>query len=221
MSTRSLRGRLALCGATLAFAVTAIASPSRADSEFDREIELLGDLLEIREGAVIADLGAGDGDYAIALSRSVGPGGTVYATEIGEDERAEIAAAAAEAGADRVVVEAAQVRSTGLPPHSCDGAYMRGVYHHLTDPEPFAASLFETLRPGGRLVIIDFPPTWWLWLWTPDGIPEDRGGHGIVPEIVVRELEAAGFRPRREIAEWPSSNFVTRDYALVFERPGP
>jgi predicted methyltransferase len=82
-----------------------------------------------------------------------------------------------------------------------------------------AKSLFETIKPGGKLVIVDFPPTRWLALWKPKGVPEDRGGHGIEPETVIKELEAAGFKLTDQLDAWPTSNFVTKNYGLSFYRP--
>jgi len=185
----TLRNRSWLVPALL----TLWANPAFAESTFDRELELLRQLLDVKPGSVIADIGAGTGKYAIALSNAVGKEGRVYATELGAEEREDIAKAAAEAGARQLVVEEAQIASTSLPPASCDAVFLRGVYHHLTEPGSFGADLFATIRPGGRLVVIDFPPTPWLWLWTPTGIPGGRGGHGIRPELLVQELEAAGF----------------------------
>lgn len=197
----------------------ALAPAAAAESNFDREIRLLEQWLAVRDGSILADVGAGEGEYAIALSRAVGDTGQVFATELGADQRREIEAAASEAGAARVAVVEAQIAATGLSDACCDGVFLRGVYHHLTEPEAFGRSLFATLRPGGRLVIIDFPPSFWLALWTPKGIPGDRGGHGIAPEALIRELEAAGFVHVETLAKWPGNNFVTRQYAVVFERP--
>ena len=199
--------------------VAVLAQSAAAESKFEHEVRLLVEGLKLVEGSVIADVGAGDGKFAIALSARVGETGKVYATELSEDDRMDIEASAADAGATRVEVVAAQFEGTGLPAGCCDGVFLSRVYHHLTAPEPFDRSLFETLRPGGRLMLIDFPPTFWLALFTPDGIPENRGGHGVPPEIMIEELEAAGFVRIETIEKWPTSNFVTRNYAVIFERP--
>jgi predicted methyltransferase len=193
--------------------------PVAAESTFDQEIRLLVELLRIAPGDVVADIGAGDGEYAIALARVVGDAGRVYATELEEDDRAAIALAAREAAAQNVVVETARIDGTGLPAASCDGAFLRTVYHHLTEPDAMARSLFATIRPGGRLVVIDFPPSFWLGWWTPEGIPDDRDGHGVRPELVVSELEAAGFVRTETVEKWPGSGFVTKQYAVAFDRP--
>lgn len=199
--------------------VFALAPAALAESSFDREIQRLEKALAVREGSILADIGAGEGEYAIALSRAVGATGRIFASELEADQREAIAAAARAAGATQVTVVAAQFEATGLPDACCDGVFLRGVYHHLTEPGAFGSSLFATLRPGGRLVIIDFPPSFWLALWTPRGIPEDRGGHGIEPELLIRELTAAGFAHVETLSQWPGNNFVTRQYAVIFERP--
>ncbi len=198
---------------------TAVALVGCANDSFDRELDQFLQWFRVRDGAVVADIGAGKGQYAIALSQHVGSSGRVIATEIEAEKREAIVEAAQEAGADRVEVVEAQIEGTGLAPQCCDAIVLRDVYHHLAAPEAFVQSLFDTLRPGGRIAIVDFPPTAWLALFTPDGIPEDRGGHGIAPEIVIRELEAVGFVHLDSVDTWPSNNFVTRTYGLLFERP--
>lgn len=201
---------------TLGALSCAAAQPAAAESRFDRELGLLRDMLALGPEAVVADIGAGDGDYALALAPGVR---TVFATEIEAEKREKLNEAAREQGVENLRVVAAKPDATGLADASCDAAFLRDVYHHVTDPEPFLASLFRTIRPGGRLVMIDFPPTLWLALWTPKGIPENRGGHGITRELLIAEAKAAGFVPIRTVEKWPSSNFVTRTYGVAFERP--
>jgi predicted methyltransferase len=203
-----------LLAALLLFAA---APPALAD-EPDEEIRLLSLWLALAPGKTVADIGAGDGEYAIALANYVLPNGVVYATELEQEQRDEIAEAAQAAGAKNIEVRAAQIESTGLPAGCCDAALVRDVYHHFTAPEKMAASLFETIRPGGRLVVVDFPPTRWLSFWTPKDTP-DRGGHGIEAATLIKELEAVGFQVVDQLDEWPTSNFVTRNYGLSFYRP--
>ena len=194
------------------------AAPAVAESTFEAELRMFTELLAVRPGSVVADIGAGDGDFAIALAPVVGSGGRVYASELASEDRDAIAAAAREAGVGVSVIEAA-IERTGLPADCCDGVFLRTVYHHLTAPEPFTRDLFAAVRPGGRLVVVDFPPSFWLSFSTPDGIPEDRGGHGVPPEVVIRELEAAGFTHLKTVEKWPSHGFITKTFGLVFERP--
>jgi predicted methyltransferase len=209
--------RVALLFPCTALLVVAAGSAT-AESRFEREVQLLTKLLAPTPGSSLADIGAGEGEYAIALAPLVGAAGKVYATELGEEARATLAEHVAEAGIEQVVVAEAQIAATGLPAGCCEGAFLRTVYHHLTDPEPFAEDLFATLKPGGRLVVVDFEPTLWLALFPPEGIPENRGGHGIKPALVIEELEAAGFVHQETIEDWPSGFLISR-YGLVFSRP--
>lgn len=67
------------------------------------------------------------------------------------------------------VLEAGE-RATHLPPECCDAIFMRRVYHHLTAPSAILTSIHEALRPGGRLVIIDFRPDGLLGMVTRMGV---------------------------------------------------
>lgn len=201
----------------LALALGGVAA-AHAASSFEREVDRLAELLAIGPGSTVADIGAGKGAFAIALARRVGPGGRVYATEIDASLRAKIARAAEREGLANVVVVEALEDATGLPDGCCDAAFLRGVYHHLSKPEPILASLRRSLRTGGRLAVIDFRPTRWLALWTPKDVPADRGGHGVRPEIVIREAEAAGFAHVALQEDWPAGWLVAH-YAVAFESP--
>jgi ubiquinone/menaquinone biosynthesis C-methylase UbiE len=189
-----------------------------AGSRLEREAALLAERLAIGPGAVVADVGAGKGELAVELARLVGPGGRVYATELDADLRSAIAERAAEAGLVNVVVVEAKLEETGLPDGCCDALFMRGVYHHLSAPEPILASIGRALRPHGRFAVVDFRPTRWLALWTPKDVPADRGGHGVPPEVVVREAEAAGFEQISLDEDWPASRLIAH-YALTFRKP--
>ncbi|HEX2464489.1 MAG TPA: methyltransferase domain-containing protein [Thermoanaerobaculia bacterium] len=179
------------------------------------EIERLARDLRLGPGSRIADVGAGKGSFALALARRVGDDGHVFATEIDADLVRRIRAAAEREGLRNVTAIASAAASTGLAPGCCEGIYLRGVYHHLTDPEAIDRGLHEAIEPGGRLVVIDFEPSWLFTLLAPvEGVPENRGGHGVPSFVVAGELEAVGFVLERSIDDWSS-----RNYALIFRRP--
>ena len=132
------------------------------------------EVLALEEGMTAADVGAGDGEWALVLAEAVGTEGTVFATEIEDD----LVERLGELGLDdfrvNIVAVRGDERSTGLDPACCDAILLRMVYHHFTDPEPMRESLLEGLRPGGRIAVIDIvPQTDWREL---EGVP-DRGGH--------------------------------------------
>src|SRR5262249_12589401 len=125
------------------------------ESETDRLIEIL----ELKPGLSVADVGAGSGNLSVALAERVGPHGTVFATEIDPKQLDKIRSAVQTAGVHNVVVIAGAKNDTRLPPNCCDAIFLRRVYHHLTDPFDMDRSLYLATRPGGRLAIIDFEPS--------------------------------------------------------------
>lgn len=178
------------------------------------EVERLADWLELQPGTRVADLGAGDGRYALALARRVGPEGLVYATEIDDELLADIQRSATRAGISNVEVIAGAVSSTNLPEGCCDALFSRMVYHHLTDARGINADIFRALRPGGRLVVIDFEPGGIMnWIGRPE-TADRHGGHGTPTETAVKEVTAAGFQVVRGPEPWRG-----RTYVVLFRRP--
>jgi predicted methyltransferase len=79
------------------------------------------------------------------------------------------------------------------------------VYHHLTKPVEFDANLVRSLKPGGRLAIIDFAPR--AGRDPVEGVPSNRGGHGILQKIVIEELSAAGLQVGKIVNDWPENSY--------------
>jgi SAM-dependent methyltransferase len=210
------RSRWTIVGVVLVMAaiggwfIVARISAASARSESARLATVLG----LREGSRVADVGAGKGEYALQLARLVGPTGHVFATEIDNKRRRQIQSAAASAGLQHLSVVEAREVDTGLERGCCDAILMRGVYHHVTRPAETNASLHHALRPGGRLAVVDFPSGWFLsTFFRVKGVPANRGGHGVRAEVVIEELEAAGFSLERRLDKWDG-----RTYCLVFQK---
>ena len=210
-------------GVRLLLLTALLCAPRAASAFFGDDVEgetpRIARALELRPGDVVADVGAGDGSYAIALAPLVAPGGRVLATELDDDAVAKIRDEAADARVTNLTALQGGIDTTNLPAGCCDAVLMRGVYHHLTAPAAIDASILAALKPGGRFLVVDFPPSFWLSLWTPEGIPADRGGHGIPLDVLVREVEGAGFRKVLVDEDWPTG-LLTDLYGVVFEKPG-
>jgi ubiquinone/menaquinone biosynthesis C-methylase UbiE len=112
--------------------------------------------LALKSGMAVADLGAGTGLFTRLFAEEVGPEGKVYAVDISKDFLAHIAAESKKRGQSQVVTVQGDQKSTGLPEASIDLAFLCDVYHHLEDHPRILASLHRALRPGGRLVVIEF-----------------------------------------------------------------
>jgi len=101
-----------------------------------------------------------------------------------------------------------------LPDNCCDEIVLRRVYHHFTAPQEMDASLLRSLKPGGELAVIDFPPRKWLSESDPvPGVPANRGGHGIPQKILIEEVNAAGFNVDKIVNDWPGD-----DYCVLFRK---
>lgn len=140
----------------LVFAATAVFA-MRARGNAADEIKRLAALMEWKPGTVVADIGAGDGRYSFATVEHVGATGKVYATEIDTKKLEELKAEVAKRKLQNVVALESKEADTNLPTACCDAIFLRRVYHHLTKPAEFDANLARSLKPGGRLAIIDFP----------------------------------------------------------------
>ena len=183
------------------------------------EMLRLRQVLALKPGLAVADVGAGRGEVTVALAAEVGPGGRVFSTEIDPEALEQIRAAVAAATIDNVTVVHAQAHDTGLPTGCCDAVLLRRVYHHLTDPASTNTGLLRALRPAGVLAIIDFPPMLpWLWPWAPKGVPQNRGGHGVAVHLVVEEVTSSGFELVQVIEDWPG-RFPLASYCVVFRKP--
>ena len=188
----------------LACAVAAVfAVGVRGDAA--EEIKRLAELMGWKAGTAVADIGAGDGKYTFAAVERVGAAGKVYATEIDAKKLAELKEEVARRKLANVIVVESKEAETNLPAGCCDAIFLRHVYHHLTKPVEFDASLARSLKAGGRLTIIDFAPR--AGLEPVEGVPSNRGGHGIPQKIVIDELSGAGLRVEKIVDDWPEDGY--------------
>jgi predicted methyltransferase len=197
----------------IALALTACGlAPCRGQDTYDEEAERLATLLKWQPGSVVADVGAGDGQMTLAAAQRAGAAGRVYATELDAKKLAHLEELAAKD--KNITVLKALETETNLPPECCDSIFMRLVYHHLTKPAAIDVSLFRSLKPGGLLAVIDREPP--SGSSAPEGVPKNRGGHGMPQKLLIDELTAAGFQIVTARDDWPNHS-----YCVVFQKPGP
>jgi ubiquinone/menaquinone biosynthesis C-methylase UbiE len=111
------------------------------------------DLLALRPGMIIAEIGCGTGTVARELAAIVGPGGRVHGFDLSEKFIAVARARAAQSG--RVDFQVADALALPLPEASLDAYRAERVYMHMKSPEAALAEAFRVLRPGGRLLTMD------------------------------------------------------------------
>ena len=202
--------RKRLLAATLfCFALTLVGLLHGAKADATEEMKRLAALMDWKPGTIVADIGAGDGRFAFAAANIVGPSGKVFATEIDQEKIATLKSDVTKRRLLNVAILESKDADTNLPAECCDAIFLRRVYHHLTKPTEFDAALIRSLKPGGRLAIIEFPPR--SGLPPVEGVPANRGGHGIPEKIVIEELTAAGLQLVKTINDWPAD-----DYCVLF-----
>ena len=190
---------LVILSAFCTAALLAGANSSAAD-----EISRLAALMQWKPSAVVADIGAGGGRYTFAAAEHV-PAGKVLASEIDKQKVDALRSEVKKRNIQNVEVVESKEADTNLPAECCDAIFLRRVYHHLTKPVEFDAGLLRSLKPGGRLAIIDFPPR--QGLEPVEGVPANRGGHGIPERIVIEELTAAGLQLEKKVEDWPEDSY--------------
>jgi len=178
------------------------------------EVPLLVEVLALQPGMTVADVGAGFGAWTIEFSRWIGPRGRVFATEIGAPQLAALRDAVKRENLTNVTVVEGAAASTNLPAACCDAIFIRDAYHHLTQPQDMLRSFAAALKPGGRLAVIDFPPRGNR---VPEGVPADRGGHG-VPAAVVEREGGAVLTHVRTIAGWATKSEPNSLFLVLFQK---
>jgi ubiquinone/menaquinone biosynthesis C-methylase UbiE len=185
----------------------------RAHAELDAP--KIVDVLELKPGMTIADVGSGGGAMTVVLGKWIAPG-WVFATDITEHALRWTRALVKREGLNNVTVIEGAAAATNLPDACCDAALLRHVYHHVTEIDAFNKSLHASLKPGGRLAIIDFAPDKGSAL--PKGVRANRGGHGIPPSVVIDEMVRAGFTHVRTIDKWPPGDKVQPGFLTLFRK---
>jgi ubiquinone/menaquinone biosynthesis C-methylase UbiE len=151
--------------------------------------------LEVRPGQIVADVGAGSGYYAMLLSKAVGAGGRVYATDIQPEMLDLIRKKLERTRTSNVEVVLGTSTESRLPDRAIDLALMVDVYHELAQPQAFLRSLKRALKPDGRLVLIEFRKET---AWVPI-----REEHKMTIREARLELEDEGYRFDRVIDVLP------------------
>jgi ubiquinone/menaquinone biosynthesis C-methylase UbiE len=159
------------------------------------------DHLGIAEGSLVADLGAGGGWFTIRLARRVGPNGRVYAQDIQPEM----------IGAIKRRVEKEELKNVsfvlGTPldpqlPDPVDVVLIVDAYHEMEQPQTLLRNVRKSLKPGGRVGIVEF---------STDGHgPGPSMDERVDPERVIRDAEAAGLRLESR------GNFLRYQYLLEF-----
>lgn len=160
------------------------------------------DALQIGEGSVVADLGAGGGWFTVRLARQVGPNGHVYAEDIQPQMIQAIDRRVKRENLRNVTTQRGTADDPKLPASRIDAVLIVDAYHEIEHPVALLKNVGSSLKPGGVVAIINFK--------------KDGGGPGpaidvrVDPEQVIANARAAGFELRRR------DDFLRYQYMLTF-----
>lgn len=167
----------------------------------------------IREGSVVADIGAGNGQDSWVFAEIVGLSGTVYAEEITDKLVKSLESKAAEKRLPQLKAVLGQVDNPSRI-EAVDLAYMRYVYHHFSKPREMLRGIWRAMKPGGYFVVID-RELGTLKDWTPREERTEKH-HWLAETTVAREAREEGFRFVACAEECCESS---EPFVLIFQRP--
>jgi arsenite methyltransferase len=169
----------------------AYSGPGRDSWQYpDRVVQVLS----LRPGQRVADLGAGGGYFTFRLARAVGTGGRVYAVDTDPDMLWLVDDRVARERVGNVVTVAARPDGPELP-EPVDLVLLVNAFHHLPDPAAFLPRLAGQLSPAGRVAVIEARPKWSYF------------GHATDPAVIRSAMADAGFRLAEDHGFLPKQSF--------------
>ena len=171
-------------------------SPGREDR---LQINRVMDILEIKRGKSVADIGAGSGWFTVRAARRVTETGSVYAVDINPEAARYIDKRVRKEGLHNVKTILSKSDDPQLPANTIDSVLLLKTYHEVDKPVALLRNMRPSLRPGARVGIID-----------RNGNGEN---HGVGRDIVIKEASEAGYVL---LAQYDFVKGDGMDYFLVF-----
>jgi len=166
------------------------------------EAERVMNLLGVKAGLIVADIGAGSGYYTVRLARRIGPTGHVYAEDVVPDYLERLAQRVKSEGlAGTVTLVRGDPHDPRLLPDSLDLALLVHMYHEVQQPHGLLWNLRPALRPDAKVGIID--------------ARKQTAAHGTPPDLLRCELAAVGYR------QTAFYDLQESTYLAVFVPPSP
>jgi FkbM family methyltransferase len=176
----------------------------REEREQEEKTAQLMKNLAVQPGQVIADIGAGSGYHSSLLSKMVG-NGKVYAVDVEPEMIAFLNERIKREGKKNIIPVLSTEKTVSLPANSMDMMLLVDVYHEFSFPYEMAISMLEALKPGGKLVLVEFR--------AEDPNVPIKTIHKMSQQQAVKEFKAAGFTFEKNISNLPWQ------HCLIFRKP--
>lgn len=161
----------------------------------DRIVEALA----LQRGQFVADIGSGGGYFSLRFAEAVGKEGRVYAVDTNPKMLEFIRHRAQEKGIDNVETLLVESDDLPLPENGLNVVFMRNVCHHLPNRVAYFQKVKNVLKPEGTVAIIEYRRS---------GIFRKIFGHYIPQEIILTEMNEAGYQIRETFAFLPDQSFT-------------
>ena len=176
----------------------------RQEREMEENTTQLLKNLAVKPGMIIADIGAGSGYHSTLLSKMVG-NGKVYAVDVEPEMIAYLNDRITLEGIKNIIPVLSTEQKVSLPSNSIDLMLLVDVYHEFSYPYEMALSMLDALKPGGKLVLVEFR--------SEDPMVPIKTIHKMSEAQAVKELKAAGFNFEKNISNLPWQ------HCLIFRKP--
>ena len=176
----------------------------RSERDLEENPDRAIDVLKLEKGSTVADVGAGSGYMTVKLAKKVGPQGKVYANDIQQGMLDLLSKRVTKSKLTNVSTVLGTQDDPKLPADTLDLVIMVDVYHELSQPQVMLRHIRDSLKPGGRLVLLEYRKE------DPD-IPI-RPEHKMSVADAKLEVEAEGFKLTKTNEDLP------RQHILIFTK---
>lgn len=172
----------------------------REEREQEEQPEKAIAQLNLKPGMMVGDVGAGTGYYSIRMAKLIGPAGLVYANDIQSGMLDKLRERAAAANVTNIVTVLGSEADPKLPAGKLDLVVMVDVYHELSRPQRMLEGIKESLKPGGRLVLLEYRKE--------DPSVPIRPEHKMSVDEVKAEVTPEGFRFEKVVDKLPWQHII-------------
>jgi ubiquinone/menaquinone biosynthesis C-methylase UbiE len=177
----------------------------RAERISEEEPDIALDAIKLVKGSTVADVGAGSGYMTVKMASRVGPTGKVYANDIQPEMLALLRQRLAKENITNVETVLGSEDNPKLPVGALDLILMVDVYHEFSEPQKMLRRMHEELKPGGRLVLLEYRKE--------DPAVPIRPEHKMSVSEAKLEVEAEGYKLSKV------DEVLPRQHILIFTRP--